>query len=109
MTPDLFAEVRRDPPLAEGAVLLGGFALPMEAPLLAALASVVAEAPFRHMVTPGGFTMSVAMTLTIHQFSPRSIDGWSSRVMQGFRLFSGAGSTGGWNKWDRRLGGRDQG
>ncbi len=62
MTPDLFAEVRRDPPLAEGAVLLGGFALPMEAPLLAALAAVVAEAPFRHMVTPGGFTMSVAMT-----------------------------------------------
>lgn len=62
MTPDLFAEVRRDPPLAEGALLLGGFALPMEAPLLAALAAVVAEAPFRHMVTPGGFTMSVAMT-----------------------------------------------
>ena len=49
-------------PLAEGAVLLGGFALPMEAPLLAALDAVTAEAPFRHMVTPGGFTMSVAMT-----------------------------------------------
>jgi len=62
MTPDLFEEVRRDPPLAEGAVLLGGFALPMEAPLLAALDAVEAEAPFRHMITPGGFTMSVAMT-----------------------------------------------
>ena len=62
MTLDLFEDVRRDLPLTKGAVLLGGFALPMEAPLLAALASVVAEAPFRHMVTPGGFTMSVAMT-----------------------------------------------
>lgn len=62
MTPDLFEEVRPDLPLAEGAMLLGGFALPVEAPLLAALASVVADAPFRHMVTPGGFTMSVAMT-----------------------------------------------
>jgi len=62
MTPDLFGEVRRDPPLADGAVLLGGFALPMEAPLLAALDAVAAESPFRHMVTPGGFTMSVAMT-----------------------------------------------
>lgn len=62
MTPDLFEEMRRDLSLTEGAMLLGGFALPMEAPLLAALASVVAEAPFRHMVTPGGLTMSVAMT-----------------------------------------------
>jgi len=62
MLPDLFDEVRRDLPLAEGAVLLGGFALPMEAPLLAALDAVTAKAPFRHMVTPGGFTMSVAMT-----------------------------------------------
>ena len=62
MTPDLFEGVRQDLPLAEGAVLLGGFALPVEASLLTALAVVVADAPFRHMVTPGGFTMSVAMT-----------------------------------------------
>ncbi len=62
MTPNLFEEVRRDFPLAESAVLLGGFALPMEVPLLAALDAVATEAPFRHMVTPGGFTMSVAMT-----------------------------------------------
>ena len=61
-TPDLFGEVRPDPPLADGAVLLRGFALSMEAPLLAALQSVVEAAPFRRMVTPGGFTMSVAMT-----------------------------------------------
>ncbi len=48
--------------MAEGAVLLRGLALPFEAALLAALDAVVAAAPFRHMVTPGGHAMSVAMT-----------------------------------------------
>lgn len=48
--------------LAPGAVVLRGFAASSEATLLAALAEVVAKAPFRHMVTPGGFRMSVAMT-----------------------------------------------
>lgn len=48
--------------LAEGAVLLGGFASAWEARLLAAVERVVAMAPFRHMLTPGGFRMSVAMT-----------------------------------------------
>ena len=62
MTPDLFEATQRDLPLAEGAMLLGGFARPVAGKLLAALDAVVAEAPFRHMVTPGGFTMSVAMT-----------------------------------------------
>jgi alkylated DNA repair protein (DNA oxidative demethylase) len=49
-------------PMADGAVLLRGWALPAEAELLAAIASIEAEAAFRHMVTPGGFVMSVAMT-----------------------------------------------
>jgi DNA oxidative demethylase len=62
IAPDLFGEARHRLTLAEGAVLLGGFALPVEAPLLAALDAVAAAAPFRHMVTPGGSTMSVAMT-----------------------------------------------
>lgn len=48
--------------LAAGAVLLRGFALPAAADIAAALREVEAAAPFRHMVTPGGFTMSVAMT-----------------------------------------------
>jgi alkylated DNA repair protein (DNA oxidative demethylase) len=48
--------------LAPDAVLLRGFALPFEAALAGAIASVAAAAPFRHMRTPGGFTMSVAMT-----------------------------------------------
>jgi alkylated DNA repair protein (DNA oxidative demethylase) len=61
-SPDLFEDARRHLSLAEGAVLLGGFALPAEAPLLAAIEAVAAEAPFRRMITPGGSTMSVAMT-----------------------------------------------
>ena len=48
--------------LEPGAAILRGFALAREAELLAALQSVSAESPFRHMVTPGGFRMSVAMT-----------------------------------------------
>ena len=48
--------------LADGAVLLRGLALQGEAVLLNELKSVIAQSPFRHMVTPGGFTMSVAMT-----------------------------------------------
>jgi alkylated DNA repair protein (DNA oxidative demethylase) len=48
--------------MAEGAVLLCGFAKPMEADLVADLRAVVEQSPFRHMVTPGGHQMSVAMT-----------------------------------------------
>ncbi len=48
--------------LAPGAVLLRGRALAIDEELLAAIEAVVAKAPFRHMVTPGGFEMSVAMT-----------------------------------------------
>jgi alkylated DNA repair protein (DNA oxidative demethylase) len=47
---------------APGAVLLRGWALPFETALLAALEQITAASPFRRMVTPGGFTMSVAMT-----------------------------------------------
>ena len=45
-----------------GAYLLRGFAGPEEDRLLEALRSVTAQAPFRHMMTPGGYRMSVAMT-----------------------------------------------
>jgi DNA oxidative demethylase len=48
--------------LQAGAVLLRGRALPVEESLLAAIDRIVAQAPFRRMVTPGGFQMSVAMT-----------------------------------------------
>jgi alkylated DNA repair protein (DNA oxidative demethylase) len=48
--------------MAEGAVLLRGFARPFEKDLIAGIDGIVAQAPFRHMVTPGGHQMSVAMT-----------------------------------------------
>ncbi len=48
--------------LVEGATLLREFATPEAATLLKALKQVLAAAPFRHMVTPGGHRMSVAMT-----------------------------------------------
>ena len=48
--------------LCPGAALLRGFALPEESTLSAALHDITAAAPFRHMITPGGFRMSVAIT-----------------------------------------------
>jgi len=48
--------------LCPGAFVLHGFALQDETALLNAFHEVTAKAPFRHMVTPGGFRMSVAMT-----------------------------------------------
>ena len=48
--------------LTEGAVLLRGFALCDEGAILKALKEVTAAAPFRHLITPGGYLMSVAMT-----------------------------------------------
>jgi alkylated DNA repair protein (DNA oxidative demethylase) len=48
--------------LASGALLLHGFAA-VEAPaLVKALRRITKAAPFRNMVTPGGYKMSVAMT-----------------------------------------------
>ncbi len=66
MTADLFADIEAPDPvretMGEGAVLLRGKALPFEDELIAALAAIAERAPFRRMVTPGGFVMSVAMT-----------------------------------------------
>src|SRR5579862_9530817 len=48
--------------MAEGAVLLRGFVGEDEPALIDTLRDIVAAAPFRRMVTPGGHQMSVAMT-----------------------------------------------
>ncbi len=48
--------------LGADAVVLRRFAWDIEAEVLAALHAVTTLAPFRNMVTPGGYTMSVAMT-----------------------------------------------
>lgn len=57
---DLFKP--RDEKLDEGALLLGGFAEPVDRALLDAIGDVTQAAPFRRMVVPGGGTMSVAMS-----------------------------------------------
>ena len=66
MTADLFDNVSAALPsreeMTEGAVLLRGFARPIQHELLRSLDEITAQAPFRHMSTPGGFEMSVAMT-----------------------------------------------
>jgi DNA oxidative demethylase len=66
LTADLFETVPDVRPsreaMAEGAVLLREFAKPVEADVMAALREIAEQAPFRHMVTPGGHRMSVAMT-----------------------------------------------
>src|SRR5215472_8772460 len=49
-------------PLEPGAVLLRGFASRQAPALIEEVARVAHLAPFRHLVTPGGYTMSVAMT-----------------------------------------------
>ena len=48
--------------LAPGAVVLRGFARPIAAELLDDVSRIAGAAPFRHMTTPGGHCMSVAMT-----------------------------------------------
>lgn len=66
MADDLFDELEQartwTEMLAPGAIVLRRFALEWEAGIREALMQVEAAAPFRHLVTPGGYTMSVAMT-----------------------------------------------
>ena len=60
----LFPDASEEPAghLSEGARLLRGFAAADASVLLETLQQVEAASPFRHMVTPGGYRMSVAMT-----------------------------------------------
>jgi alkylated DNA repair protein (DNA oxidative demethylase) len=66
VTGDLFSDVPPGDgdvvPLAEGAVLLRGIAASDSETLMKSLEEISSAAPFRHMVTPGGYRMSVAMT-----------------------------------------------
>jgi alkylated DNA repair protein (DNA oxidative demethylase) len=64
---DLFADAEPEQQplieqIGEQSRVLRGFALPWLDRLLPALDAVLAAAPFRQMVTPGGFTMSVALS-----------------------------------------------
>jgi alkylated DNA repair protein (DNA oxidative demethylase) len=49
-------------PLGPGAAVIRCFAVPEGEGLVAAVEDIAERAPFRHMTTPGGFRMSVAMT-----------------------------------------------
>jgi len=60
MTTDLFTDSHVD--LDAGVVLWRGRALAHQVELLNALGAVIAAAPLRRMLTPGGLSMSVAMT-----------------------------------------------
>jgi alkylated DNA repair protein (DNA oxidative demethylase) len=65
MTADLFDSTEALPAretIADGAMLLRGFVRAIQHDLLTAIDSITAQAPFRHMITPGGYQMSVAMT-----------------------------------------------
>jgi alkylated DNA repair protein (DNA oxidative demethylase) len=48
--------------LADGAILLRGFAEAEAAALIDSITQIAEAAPFRHLITPGGHRMSVAMT-----------------------------------------------
>ncbi|MEH2919568.1 DNA oxidative demethylase AlkB [Samsonia erythrinae] len=65
MNLDLFADEaprRWTETLAPQATVLHGWAGDDAPALMAALQSIIARVPLRHMVTPGGFVMSVAMS-----------------------------------------------
>ncbi|WP_273456550.1 DNA oxidative demethylase AlkB [Nevskia ramosa] len=56
-------EVSREPKqIVDGAMLLPGFALGLDRELITAVERIITAAPFRHLQTPGGQTMSVAMS-----------------------------------------------
>lgn len=62
MQSELFSDPPANVDLGPGARLLAGFALDGADALVAAVERIAAAAPFRHLVTPGGRRMSVAMT-----------------------------------------------
>lgn len=60
---DLFADSPPwQEPLAPGAIILRRRALAQASILLAGIAEVAAQSPFRQMITPGGYRMSAAMS-----------------------------------------------
>jgi alkylated DNA repair protein (DNA oxidative demethylase) len=84
-------------PLEEGAVFLHGFAKSVARLLVEEAERVAQAAPFRHLVMPGGYTMSVAMTncgragwisdRSGYRYDPMNVGSSSERV--GIREWSG--------------------
>ena len=66
-TGDLFSDEALQQParreqIGEQSYVLRGYALPWLERVLPELRAVLVQSPFRHMVTPGGFTMSAALS-----------------------------------------------
>lgn len=66
-TGDLFSDEALQQParreqIGEQSCVLRGYALPWLERVLPELRAVLVQSPFRHMVTPGGFTMSAALS-----------------------------------------------
>ena len=59
---DDIEDTLRIEPLAPGAIVWRGGARDFARDLLSAVTEVTAQAPWRHLITPGGFRMSVSMT-----------------------------------------------
>lgn len=59
---DLFSRLQPSFQLCPGVFILRGFAGPVEQQLLGDMETILAAAPLRHMYTPGGRRLSVAMT-----------------------------------------------
>jgi alkylated DNA repair protein (DNA oxidative demethylase) len=59
---DIYPAAGTQEVIAQGAIVLRGFARAQDRELLAATDKIAAAAPFRHMTTPGGFVMSAAIT-----------------------------------------------
>lgn len=66
ITADLFDNLPDSSPmhlsLGEGALLLRGFVKELSHVLLQEIEQILVKAPLRHMITPGGYSMSVAMS-----------------------------------------------
>jgi DNA oxidative demethylase len=65
VTGDLLADIEGEAlraSIGEGAVLLRRGAAAQASELISAIALVAAGSPFRRMVTPGGYEMSISMT-----------------------------------------------
>jgi alkylated DNA repair protein (DNA oxidative demethylase) len=93
--------------LSRAAVVLRGFASDMAAELAAAVEEITAVAPFRNMITPGGFRMSVGMTncgragwvtdrkgYRYEQIDPMTGRPWPA-MPQSFRLLAASAATAG--------------
>lgn len=75
---DLFASLPATEPIGEGAFVFRKAAIPLKKSIMGNIEKIVEKVPFRHMVTPGGRTMSVRMT-NCGQW------GWVSDKKKGYR------------------------